>query len=156
MFVSPLLLALLLLLVRAPAWAAPTELYFEFDERAVSGATEPGARFCQAVVPVFDPAVDAETYCLDPAAYAYRERVAHGRLTNARIVVPSIASNVSVDSPTTRASVSGALLDTEFFYQPSSVTLVVFWTESVLLNSLFTSFAFVVLAAVPALTMCLN
>lgn len=130
------LLALAFMLVHT-ALGAPTELYFEFDDRATSVSTAPGYFFCLAAVDVLTPTYNG-SWCLDAATnYKYSQTVYHGRLSNVRITIPT-APEVRVDDEGVRRNLSTALLSTGFFLSPADVAFVNHSNDSKVLNAVLT------------------
>lgn len=118
--------------------SAPTELYFEFDDRATSVSTSPGYFFCLAAVQELTPSY-AGDWCFNEATnHTYRQHVFHGQLSNVRLTLPT-APEVRVDDEGVRGNLSTALLDTGFFLSPASVTFCNHATDSTVLNAVLTS-----------------
>lgn len=123
------------------ALGAPTELYFEFDDRATSVSASPGYFFCLATTEILTPTYTGD-WCFNAATnHTYRQKIAHGRLSNVYMTLPT-SPTVRADEDGVRANLSTALLESGFFLSPASVTFTNNANDSVVLNSVLTSVTF--------------
>jgi hypothetical protein len=131
---------------------APTELYFEFDNRATSASVSPGLFFCNAATSILTPTYASnDVWCLGSRNYSYVEYVHHGRLSNARLTLPE--SPVSgYDSKTNMMELSERLFTEGYFLSRANVTHIGNWNHSLTLNVTLTSLTFVILFASIMLT----
>lgn len=132
--------------------SAPTEMYFEFDDRATSVSTSAGQNFCNAATSVLTPAyVNNTLWCLVPGNFKYAQYVQHGRLSNTRIWLPE-KTELAYDSVAVRSQLSQALLDEGFFLSAANVTFVVDWKRDMDLNVGLTTATFIMLLLASVLT----
>lgn len=122
----------------------PTELYFEFDDRATSVSASPGLFFCRAATEVLTPGYTSKDAWCDyhEESHKFYQRIAHGHLTNARITLPTLPVAIN---DTTMQWMSDALLAQGFFVSNASVMLITHYQKDQGLNIGLTVATFVIL-----------